>query len=496
MKIVIVGGGTIGWLTTFVMSKIRPKHQYINVTSSNIPTIGVGEGITGLFRRILTDPFYEINEYDFFVKTKSVPKLSIKFDGWNKDDKSFFHPIEGTITSDKFVDTALFYSILKGYDVDDCSKTGFLSNRNKTNFQVFGGKVNIHDPGLHAYHVDNEEVGKYFKDLSLKNKVKSIDGDIDKVICKDNKIKSVVLSSGEKIDADFFVDCSGLTKALIKHLSNEIVSYDKYLPLNEAIIYDVDTDDDSISPYTTSKTMDSGWKFKIQKAEGTGRGYTYSNLFSDETKSLEELNKFYGKNVTHLKTIKFNNNRQKNCFVGNCLALGQSNYSVEPLQATGIHCAIVQLNDFMRNCFEDDIDMMTNEVVAKQYNKRTAKICDDLVDFIMVHYTGGKTNTDFWKYVTYDKPISDKVSDILNLSKTRLTRWDDFDTYYGCVNQIVWNTTLAGLGHFKKETIEKVFSTWGLYEEMLENELEQHILDMRNFSFVCSNAKSVLELLK
>ena len=74
----------------------------------------------------------------------------------------------------------------------------------------------------------------------------------------------------------------------------------------------------------------------------------------------------------------------------------------------------------------------------------------------MVHYTGGKTNTDFWKYVTYDKPISDKVSDILNLSKTRLTRWDDFDTYYGCVNQIVWNTTLAGLGHFKRNH-RKVF---------------------------------------
>ena len=93
MKIVIVGGGTIGWLTTFVMSKIRPKHQYINITSSNIPTVGVGEGITGLFRRILTDPFYEINEYDFFMKTKSVPKLSIQFNGWSKDNKSFFESL-------------------------------------------------------------------------------------------------------------------------------------------------------------------------------------------------------------------------------------------------------------------------------------------------------------------------------------------------------------------------------------------------------------------
>ena len=119
--------------------------------------------------------------------------------------------------------------------------------------------------------------------------------------------------------------------------------------------------------------------------------------------------------MKHIKTVKFNNTRQKNCLVGNCLTLGQSNYSVEPLQATGIHCALVQLNDFMRNCFEDDIDMMTNEVVVKQYNQRTAKICDDLVDFIMVHYTGGKTNTDFWKYVTYDKPISDKVSEILEM---------------------------------------------------------------------------------
>ena len=496
MKIVIVGGGTIGWLTTFVMSKIRPKHQYINITSSNIPTVGVGEGITGLFRRILTDPFYEINEYDFFMKTKSVPKLSIQFNGWSKDNKSFFHPIEGSITSDKFIDTALFYSILKDYDIDDCSKTGFLSNRNKTNFQVFGGKVNIHDPGLHAYHVDNEQVGKYLKDLSLKNKVTSIEGDIDRVIYKNNKIESVVLSSGEKIDADFFVDCSGSKKVLIKNLSDEIVDYGKYLPLNEALIYKLDESDSTVPPYSSSTAMDNGWKFKIHKSNSIGSGYIYSNLFSDENKSLQELNNFYGKSVKHIKTVKFNNTRQKNCLVGNCLALGQSNYSVEPLQATGIHCALVQLNDFMRNCFADDIDMMTNEVVVKQYNERTAKICDDLVDFMMVHYTGGKTNTDFWKYVTYDKPISDKVSEILDLAKTRLTRWDDFDTYYGCANQILWNSTLAGLGHFKKETIEKVFSTWGLYEEMLETELEQHIIDMRNFSFVCSNAKSVLELLK
>jgi len=495
MKIVIVGGGTVGWLTTFVMSKIRPKHQYINITSSDIPTIGVGEGITGLFRRILTDPFYEIDEYDFFVKTKSVPKLSIKFDGWNSNNTSFFHPIEGTITSDKFIDTALFYSILKGYDVDDCSKTGYLSNRNKINFELSNGKVNIHDPGLHAYHVDNEEVGKYFKNLSLKNKVTCIDAKIDEVICENNKIKSIILSSGEEITADFFVDCSGSKKVLIKNLSDKIVDYNKYLPLNEALLYSVDESDSGIPPYTSSTTMNSGWKFKIQKSNSIGRGYIYSNSFSNENRVLQELNNFYGKNVKHIKTVKFNNTRQKECFSGNCLALGQSNYSVEPLQATGVHCALVQLNDFMRNCFSDDITIMLNSVAVKKYNERVAKICDDLVDFIMVHYTGGKTNTDFWKYVTYDKPVSDKVSDILDLAKTRLTRWDDFDTYYGCANQILWNSTLAGLGHFKKETIQQVFSTWGLYEDMLEQELQEHILEMRNLSSVCSNTKSVLEVL-
>jgi hypothetical protein len=496
MKIVIVGGGTAGWLTTFIMSKIRPKHEYINISSDEISTVGVGEGITGLFRSILSDPFYEINEYDFFVKTKAVPKLSIKFSNWTNKKDYFYHPIEGSITAPKFVDTSLFYSILKNYDINDCSKTGYLSNRDKSNFIIKNNNIEFYEYGLHAYHIDNVETGKYFKNLCQKNNVTCINSKIEKVITENNKIISVSLTDGKIIEADFFVDCSGFYRMLSKHLNTDIVSYEKYLPLNESIIFSVDNDNEKAHPYTNANAMNNGWMFEIFKHNTTGRGYSYCNNFCSEEQAVIEIIEYFNKQINVIKKINFHSNRLKNAFTGNCLSVGLSNFSVEPLQASGIHCALVQINDFMRNCFDDDIKAMTNSVVIKKYNERTAKLCDDLVDFIMVHYTGGKTDTEFWKYITYEKPVSNKVNEILELCKTRLTRWDDFDTYYGCTNQILWNSTLAGLGHFKKETILKIFDTWNIEDEYIEHELQDHYSKMSSVELQSSNICEINKFLK
>lgn len=495
MKIIIVGGGTAGWLTTFVMSKIRPNHEYINISSSEIPTVGVGEGITGLFRRILTDPFFGINEFDFAKEAEIIPKLAIKFNNWSDNNASFYSPIEGTITSQNYLDTSLFFSILDDRDIDDSSITGYLCKRNKTSFSIKNGGINFLDYGLHAYHIDNYKTGKYFKNLSIQNGVTCIDSKIENIISDDGKIKKLILKDGQSISGDFFVDCSGYAKLLSKHLNIDSVDYSKYLPLNEVIVFNLKNDDNIKYPYTNANAMNNGWMFEIFKQKSTQRGYSYCSDFCTREEAEKELREYFNQDICVTKHWKFKSQRLKTSFNSNCVSIGLSNFSVEPLQSTQIHCAVAQINDFMRNCFNDDIEKMMDPIVVKQYNNRISKLCDGMVDFIMMHYTGLKTNTKFWQYVTYEKPTSDYVKNILHLSKTRLTRWDDFDTFFASSNQILWNPILAGLGHFDKNTIANVLNTWNLPEEFLQEELQNHYSMMNNFCKESSDINDVIKFL-
>jgi len=431
MKIVIVGGGTAGWITTFMLSKIRPNHEYINISSSKIPTVGVGEGVTGVFRRILTEPFFEIDEFDFIKKASVIPKLGIKFNNWSDQNKSFFSPIEGTHTSGGFLDTSLFYSILNDLDIDDASVTGYLSKRDRTSFAINDRKIEFYDYGLHAYHLDNYKTGEYFKNLSLQNGVNCIDSSIVDVITCDNNIHQIVLDNGMIIGGDLFFDCSGYSRVLTKKLDVQIKDYSEYLPLNECIVFDVKNENHKKHAYTNANAMSAGWMFEIFKQHSTQRGYPFCNKFLTKEEAITEVENYFQSEIEVKKHWKFNSQRLEKSINQNCVSIGLANFSVEPMQATQIHCAVCQVNDFIRNCFSDDIEKTLDKTVVDNYNQRTAKLCDNMVDFISMHYTGGKTNTDFWDYVTNEKPVTETVSKILHLSKTRLTRWDDFETYYG-----------------------------------------------------------------
>jgi len=494
MKIIIVGGGTAGWITTFMLSKIRPNHEYINISSSKIPTVGVGEGVTGVVRRILTEPFFEINEFDFIKKASVIPKLGIKFNNWSDKNKSFFSPIEGTYTSGRFLDTSLFYSILKDLDIDDASVTGYLSKRNRTSFSISDKKIEFYDYGLHAYHLDNYKTGEYFKNLSLQNGVKCIDSLIVDVITSDNNINQIILDNGMIVSGDLFFDCSGYSRVLTKKMNVQIKDYSEYLPLNEVIVFDVINEDTKKHAYTNANAMNAGWVFEIFKQHSTQRGYVFSNNFINKQEGTKELETYFDSEIDVKNNFKFKSTRLEKSINQNCVSIGLANFSVEPMQATQIHCAVCQINDFIRNCFSDDIEKTLDKTVVDNYNKRTAKLCDNMVDFISLHYTGGKTNTDFWKYVTNEKPVTEIVSEILQLSKTRLTRWDDFETYYGSTNQILWNPILAGLGHFKKDVIESTFKTWNLTEDILKDELKTHLEKIDKFYQVSSSIEKFIDL--
>jgi len=457
MKIAIVGGGTSGWIASFILSTIRKEHEYINISSSDIPIIGVGEGTTGKFLDIFRAPIYNININQMMVEIDALPKLGIKFNNWS-DRGDYYSPIDGSISHNYYIDYAIFSSILLDYPLEKTSVCGTLISNKKTNFYSVENNIK-NDVMNHALHIDAYKTSEFFKKRAIQNNVNHLDNSIKNVVVKNDQIDSLILDNGEAITADFYIDCSGFSRVLSKNLSDTgWVDYSDHLLVDSAITFSFDEDEESSirTEYTVAQAMNSGWVWEIPTRNKIGRGYIYCSKYTKEEDIIFELEQRYKKEITKGKHIEFKSGRVEKFINHNCLSLGLSGAFLEPLQATSIHSTIIQLEEFAYSFLSDD-DLINDQILVQNYNKRFCNFYDDIRDFIFVHYTGGKQNTEFWKQVSKINP-PEQVKTILHLASSRLTRSYDFKFYYGAMDQTLWNYTLAGLGHFPKQTIQKVFN--------------------------------------
>jgi tryptophan halogenase len=475
MKICIVGGGTAGWLAAFLFSKIRSNNEYIVVESSSIGIIGVGEGTTAFFGSILKD--YGLDEFDFMHKTGALPKMGIRFKNWTGDEKSFDASLTGSYTaySGYTIDSAMYAAIYKNYNLNYCGEESTLTHYNKTNlFLSSDGSINNYTTNSQAMHFDAYKVGEYFKDKCFDSLYQYEDSKILDVVLENEKIKSLILENGKVIEADLFIDCSGFSKILCKKLNQKYISYDDMLPLDRSYLFKLKEDKNDKISCTMAWARDNGWIFEIPTRNRIGRGYIYCSKFATEENIHKELESIYKTEVVHVKTIHFNSERIENAAFSNCLALGLCSSFFEPLQATSIHNTIIQIMTYIHDVLCDNIEDTLNPTAMQCYNKKTAKLFNDTADFISLHYTGGREDTEFWKYCKYERKLGDRANQIINLMKTRLTRFYDWEHYYGQAGYPLWNIVLGGLGHVNKETIEKQFKLWNFdMETEFKNMTEQ-----------------------
>ena len=437
MKVVIVGGGTVGWMTSLYLSSIKNGNEYINISSEEIPIIGVGEGTTGRFVDEFSKIHYGLNITELMIKINALPKLGIKFRNWT-DKGDFYSPIDGTYTQDFYIDYSSY--------IRPTSQFTTLMNNHKTNYVLKGDQLEYNING-HAFHIDAYKTSEYFRELSVQNGVKHIEGTV-----RDFDFHSVTLKDGREITADLFIDCSGFSRVLSQDCGWE--DYSKYLPVNRGITFR--TSDEKKNEYTVAEAMDNGWTWEIPTREKVGRGYVYCDEFATDVE--QEIEKRYGQ-VEWGKEISFKSGRLEKFVNRNCVSIGLSSAFLEPLQATSIHCALVQLELFVQE-FMSDIRLLEDSLLVQKYNEMVAKVYDDMRDFVALHYTGGKSDTEFWLHCkNMDKP--DRLKSILHLAKIRLTRSFDFDNIIGTVRQESWNPILAGLGHFPQSVINSVMTSDG-----------------------------------
>jgi hypothetical protein len=472
MKIIIVGGGTAGWLAALIISKRHPNHDITVTESTNIGIIGAGEGSTGSLTNIIQNITYDYgcNEKDFVEQCDVTAKLGIEFFDWSGNGKSYISPIDGSITSQLPFDYTFAYSLAE-YDIGKmhlCSQDGILIENNKDTLSLPDGPA--------AYHFDAHKVGKYFKKICPN--VKSIDGEVLDVLLDENGfVSKLILKDKTEITADFFVDATGFSRVICNKLGSSWHSYKDKLPVDTAMPFILKYDKNEIvKPVTKARAQKNGWMWEIPLLNRKGCGYVFSNNFLSIDNAQQEIENYLGKSIEPIKIINFDSGRLNELWIKNCLSIGLSAAFAEPLEATSIHTTITQLEDFC-NYICPTVLETCNEKAIQQYNLQHTFMYDLLKDFLVLHYHAGRSDTEFWRYVNQESMLTTQVKEIIDICKIRLPNHASFLPLLGVAGWPLWSFILAGTGNLLPKIAKKDLKENRVQEfskTQFENFLEYH----------------------
>lgn len=469
MKVIIIGGGTAGWLTaahfellnTSNFDKLGNLNFDVTVVESpNIPIIGAGEGSTGTLFDAINGPLQAIgtNNMDFLYQTEATPKLGIRFKDWNGIGTEFLSPIQPsqTVTGNVDLDLLAFKVHAKAHNscfIGNLMDSGLSTYVNDTKKTV----------GLNGYHFDAHKVGEYFKNICLDRKTKYKKGEVVKLNKNSETgfLENVILEDGTKLEADFWIDCSGFSRVLAKDMDAGWHSYSEYLPVNNALPYLYDfKNDENVLLETSAWAMPNGWQWQIPTQHRYGCGYVYSDMFTNADNALAELEKTTGRKIQPIRNLKFDVGRVENFWTKNVVSIGLSSGFLEPLQATSIHTTIVQIQMLLNVLdMKEDMEYKYN---AQFYNQYFRTFFDDNRDLLQIHYMNKRNDSDFWKFCQNELKRTDKVDYVLNISKHRSPSFLEFGQYHGASSWAVWCWTVAGLDILTAETAYKQLKKYSI----------------------------------
>lgn len=391
----IIGGGTAGYLTALFLKKKYGDKNITVIESSKIPVIGVGEATTPLLLKFIHSTLgFSVQE--FFKETKPTLKLGVKFKWGRKEDKHYLNPFG-------IMNTAASLTLKQSLDFTSLN-TRLMAN-DKTPFINRNGEVlpiNINN-GL-AYHIDNQLLVKYLREKINLVQIEHLDTKIEKVFLKkeNSEIDYLQTDQQKELRFDMYFDCTGFASYLLgKALNTNWVDYGDSLMTNSAILGKA-SHTNGIKPYTTASTLNHGWLWETPTQRENHLGYVYSDKFCSADEARSELRKYCPK-VNDEKVIHFKSGRYKQSWSGNTIAIGNAFAFVEPLESTGLHMVIFQLEKFDKYLKEE----ATVEASKAKYNARVNNAWDFIKWFIALHFKyNEKRDTPFWKYVRENTDVS------------------------------------------------------------------------------------------
>ena len=443
MKFVIVGGGISGWLSALIFSHRQPNHEYVIIESSDVNTIGVGEGTTGLFVETIEE-LPDINVAEFLRETKATPKIGIEFNNWSGKGSTFFNPIDGTPTTNEDFDSFLYFTYTQNQSLDTSSLHGLLKRKNKS---PYTGRLEDYNSAL---HLDNKLTIQYLKNKSLKRKnIKYISDTVSKIERDETGKVAKIICSNHIIEGDIFIDCTGYSRIFSE--KSDWVSFKDNLPMNSVTTF---TRKHSVSMVTKADKLNLGWCWQIPTQERIGCGYVSCDEWGNNV--MDEIKSNYP-DAKILKSFKFDSGKLKKSWNHNVISLGLAYHFLEPLQATNIHLTLVQIDILCQRCIRQTKDRTLNPSIISIYNKHIDNLIEDFKNFINIHYSRDSRVT-----------LTDYNKKIISLLKVRGLFYEDLPQLYGCSGIGLWGHTLLGLNHLTKQECHNFLSEMNLYEEVKE----------------------------
>ena len=408
-NIVVLGGGSAGWLTSLMVREFYPDYRITLLESDEIGILGAGEGTVPHFVELLD--FLRIPVSALVRECSSTIKIGIKFSNWHGDGTSYFHDfvaideLEEWILDDNFRFNKLTsYLIGKGIHLDSINLYSKLAEewkvpfvRNEQSLDKNLDAIQCVDLlGNFALHFDARLLAGFLGKLAQQQRrITRIEGKFVKAHCDDNEfITHLELESGESLDCDFVFDCSGFARLLIgKHFQENWIDYKQHLPLDRAIPFFLPHNGKNIPPYTEAIAMKFGWMWKIPVQNRYGCGYVFDSSYIDEVEAKKEVEELLGHEIEVPRILPFQPGSYENILVKNCYGVGLAHHFVEPLEATSIWIFSKNLINFLRS---DVINHLT-PAITTFVNNHSRNIIATIPEFLYLHYLTDREDSAFWK---------------------------------------------------------------------------------------------------
>jgi tryptophan 7-halogenase len=480
-RIVVLGGGSAGWMTAASLAKfLNPKQFKITLVESElIGTVGVGEATLPHLRSF--NQLLGIDENEFMRETGATYKLAIQFPGWGEEGRSYFHPFGLSGHDICGIDFHQYWLHLnqlgKAEPFENYSIAVNAAKQQK--FQYPSNNPNdINADYGYAFHLDATLYARYLRRFAEQRGVSRIEGKVVEVCLHQQSsalhqvgdIASLRLDSGQHLDGDLFIDCSGFIGVMIEQaLHTGYEDWTHWLPCDRAIA--VPTERCATPPpYTRAAAKSAGWQWRIPLQHRTGNGIVYCSAYMDDEQAETILLRDIEENPTAgLNKLRFTTGKRHKSWQRNCVAIGLSAGFLEPLESTSLYLIQIAIQKLLEHFPAKGISAVERD----SYNRHMDTEYLRVRDFIIMHYkVNRRQDSEFWRYCQHMA-----VPDSLAAQMALFSEGGRISEYrQGLFLPASWLAVYLGQGLVPKHYDQRVTK---LPTEQLHRHFEHYVADIK-----------------